>query len=116
MSWNVGSMALLTPFVSSAANAEETTAITDSTSVAASQKDLLPAVEMRKFVDPVGYFDISVPKSFFAIRRSAKGDLPDAKTGKGRRGSSIFSAGDLAKAQVVSVERYVYRESATGCR
>ena len=67
---------------------------------------LLPAVEMRKFVDPVGYFEIVVPKRFFAIRRNNKGDLPDASTGQGRRGSSIFSAGDLSKAEVVAVERY----------
>lgn len=65
-----------------------------------------PPVEMKDFVDPVGYFSIRVPKNFFTLRRSAKGDLPDAKTGQGRRGSSIFSAGDMAKAEVVAIERY----------
>lgn len=60
--------------------------------------------EMKNFVDPL--FVIRVPKSFFTLRRSAKGDLPDAKTGKGRRGSSIFSAGDMAKAEVVAIERF----------
>jgi len=68
-----------------------------------------PGVVMKDFVDPVGYFSISVPKTFFTLRRSAKGDLPDAKTGKGRRGSSIFTAGDMAKAEVVAVERFPTR-------
>jgi len=62
-------------------------------------------VDMKIFVDPVGLFVISTPEKFFRLRRSAKGDLPDAKTGKGRRGSSIFSAGDMSKAEVVAVER-----------
>jgi hypothetical protein len=65
-------------------------------------------VEMKKFVDPIGLFEIVVPKRFFSIRRSAKGDLPDEKTGQGRRGSSIFTAGDMGKAEVVAVERYVF--------
>ena len=64
-------------------------------------------VEMKDFVDPVGYFSIRIPKYFFALRRSAKGDLPDPKTGQGRRGSSIFTAGDMRKAELVAVERYV---------
>lgn len=67
---------------------------------------LAVAEEMKDFVDPVGYFTIRVPKSFFAIRRSSKGDLPDPKTGEGRRGSSIFTAGNLQKAEVVAVERF----------
>ena len=62
-------------------------------------------LEMKLFVDPVGYFLISTPSNFFRLRRSAKGDLPDATTGKGRRGSSIFTAGDMSKAEVVAVER-----------
>jgi len=66
-----------------------------------------PGVVMKEFVDPLGYFSIRVPKTFFTLRRSAKGDLPDAKTGKGRRGSSIFTAGDMSKAEVVAVERCV---------
>jgi len=63
-------------------------------------------VEMKTFVDPKGLFAINVPKRFFAIRRTIKGDLPDEATGKGRRGSSIFTAGDMAKAEVVAVERF----------
>lgn len=64
-------------------------------------------VEMKLFVDPVGYFSISIPQNFFTLRRSAKGDLPDPKSGTGRRGSSIFTAGDLQKAEIVAVERCV---------
>ena len=64
-------------------------------------------VEMKMFVDPQGLFALNLPKRFFALRRTAKGDLPDEKTGSGRRGSSIFNAGDLAKAEVLAVERYV---------
>ena len=81
-------------------------------SAAAAAATLLPQqaaaaaeVDMKIFVDPVGLFVISTPEKFFRLRRSAKGDLPDAKTGKGRRGSSIFSAGDMSKAEVVAVER-----------
>lgn len=65
------------------------------------------AVEMKTFIDPQGYFAMRLPKNYFTLRRSAKGDLPDAKTGQGRRGSSIFTAGDMSKAEVVAVERYV---------
>jgi hypothetical protein len=61
---------------------------------------------MKTFVDPIGLFMINVPKRFFAIRRTVKGDLPDEQTGKGRRGSSIFTAGDMAKAEVIAVERF----------
>lgn len=63
-------------------------------------------LEMKTFVDPKGLFALNIPKSFFAIRRTVKGDLPDEKTGKGRRGSSIFTAGDMGKAEVVAVERF----------
>mmetsp|Transcript_14133 Transcript_14133/g.21199 ORF Transcript_14133/g.21199 Transcript_14133/m.21199 type:complete len:290 (-) Transcript_14133:1-870(-) len=63
-------------------------------------------VEMKTFVDPKGLFALNIPKGFFAIRRTAKGDLPDEKTGKGRRGSSIFTAGDMGKAEVIAVERF----------
>ena len=63
-------------------------------------------LEMKDFVDPQGLFSLRVPKSFYTLRRTQKGDLPDAKTGKGRRGSSIFTAGNMAKAEVVAVERY----------
>ena len=68
--------------------------------------DVEAPVEMKTFVDPKGLFALNVPKRFFAIRRTVKGDLPDEKTGKGRRGSSIFTAGDMAKAEVVAVERF----------
>ena len=50
-----------------------------------------------------------VPNDFYTLRRSAKGDLPDSKTGKGRRGSSIFTAGNMKKAEVVAVERFPTR-------
>ena len=63
------------------------------------------AVEMKEFVDPYGLFSIAVPNGFYTLRRNAKGDLPDEKTGKGRRGSSIFTAGNMAKAEVIAVER-----------
>jgi len=63
---------------------------------------------MKRFVDNANpsYFVIDVPQRFFTIRRSAKGDLPDAQTGQGRRGGTIFTAGDMSKAEVVAVERY----------
>lgn len=64
---------------------------------------------MKEFVDPQGLFSLRVPQSFFTLRRSAKGDLPDSKTGNGRRGSSIFTAGNMAKAEVVAVERFPVR-------
>ena len=67
------------------------------------------AIQMKEFVDPQGLFSLRVPSSFYTLRRSAKGDLPDAKTGKGRRGSSIFTAGNMAKAEVVAVERFPVR-------
>ncbi len=62
---------------------------------------------MKRFVDNANpsYFIIDVPQRFFTIRRSAKGDLPDAQTGQGRRGGTIFTAGDMSKAEVVAVER-----------
>uniref|UniRef100_A0A7S3P6G9 PsbP C-terminal domain-containing protein n=1 Tax=Amphora coffeiformis TaxID=265554 RepID=A0A7S3P6G9_9STRA len=66
-------------------------------------------VEMKEFVDPYGLFSISVPNGFYTLRRKAKGDLPDEKTGKGRRGSSIFTAGNMAKAEVIAVERFPTR-------
>lgn len=66
-------------------------------------------LEMKEFVDPEGLFSLSVPKGFYTLRRTQKGDLPNAKTGKGRRGSSIFTAGNLAKAEVVAVERFPTR-------
>lgn len=66
-------------------------------------------LEMKEFVDPQGLFSLRVPKTFYTLRRTVKGDLPDEKTGKGRRGSSIFTAGNMAKAEVVAVERFPVR-------
>lgn len=66
-------------------------------------------IEMKTFLDPKGLFAINVPKRFFAIRRTVKGDLPNEKTGQGRRGSSIFTAGDMSKAEVVAIERFPTR-------
>ena len=63
------------------------------------------SIEMKEFVDPYGLFSINVPNGFYTLRRKAKGDLPDEKTGKGRRGSSIFTAGNMAKAEVIAIER-----------
>lgn len=68
--------------------------------------DIEAPVEMKNFIDPKGLFAITVPNRFFAIRRTVKGDLPNEATGKGRRGSSIFTAGDMAKAEVIAVERF----------
>lgn len=81
-------------FTASSVKADDTTVAT-----------LLPKAQMKEFVDPQGLFTIRVPQEFFTLRRTQKGDLPDAKTGKGRRGSSIFTAGNMAKAEVVAVER-----------
>lgn len=66
-------------------------------------------VEMKDFVDPAGLFVMRIPKRFFALRRSAKGDLPDDK-GVGRRGATLFTAGDLGKAEVIAVERCVTKD------
>ena len=70
---------------------------------------IVEEVTMKTFVDSANpsLFAINVPQRFFSIRRTSKGDLPDAKTGKGRRGGTIFSSGDMAKAEVIAVERYV---------
>ena len=77
------------------------------------QSTTKPRVEvpMKSFVDNAkpSLFSIDVPQRFFAIRRSAKGDLPDAKTGQGRRGGTIFTAGDMSKAEVIAVERFPVR-------
>ena len=62
---------------------------------------------MEEYTDPYGFFRIDIPQGFYKIRRKNKGDLPDDKTGKGRRGSSIFTAGNLAKAEVIAIERCV---------
>lgn len=67
-------------------------------------------VPMQSFVDPEQHlFSISVPSSFYTIRRKGygaiTGDLPDAG-GNGRRGATIFTAGDYATASVVAVEKF----------
>lgn len=83
------------------------TAVAEATVEVASQVSKVKnTIEMKTFVDSKGLFIVNVPKRFFAIRRTVKGDLPDEATGKGRRGSSIFTAGDLAKAEVVAIERF----------
>ena len=81
--------------------ADEPELVSQSTTVAVE-------VPMKSFVDNANpsLFSIDVPQRFFAIRRSAKGDLPDAKTGQGRRGGTIFTAGDMAKAEVIAIERF----------
>eukprot|EP00523_Entomoneis_sp_CCMP467_P001298 CAMPEP_0168755832 /NCGR_PEP_ID=MMETSP0724-20121128/20280_1 /TAXON_ID=265536 /ORGANISM="Amphiprora sp., Strain CCMP467" /LENGTH=353 /DNA_ID=CAMNT_0008804475 /DNA_START=58 /DNA_END=1117 /DNA_ORIENTATION=- len=81
----------------------------DSMTVAAAAATPPPTTNMKEFFDPYGLFSIQVPEGFYTLRRKAKGDLPDEKTGKGRRGSSIFTAGNMAKAEVVAVERFPTR-------
>jgi len=68
-----------------------------------------PPLATKEFVDPAGFFALRVPEGFYTLRRTQKGDLPDARTGRGRRGSSIFTAGNMAKAEVVAVERFPTR-------
>jgi hypothetical protein len=74
-------------------------------------EDVASEVPMKRFVDNANpsLFEMDVPQRFFAIRRSAKGDLPDAKTGQGRRGGTIFTSGDMSKAIVIAVERFPVR-------
>jgi len=95
--------------LTSATTALVSTLLIPSSRAFADDNGVLPAppVEMKLFVDPQGLFVINVPAKFYKIRRQDKGDLPDEKTGKGRRGSSIFTAGDLSKAEIIAVERYV---------
>lgn len=80
-------------------------------SPASAADDVATEVPMKRFVDDANpsLFEMDVPQRFFAIRRSAKGDLPDAKTGQGRRGGTIFTAGDMSKAEVIAVERFPVR-------
>ena len=64
-----------------------------------------PLPPMAPFFDnEEGLFSLSVPKSFYVLRRKDKGDLPDAK-GNGRRGATIFTAGNMGTASVIAVER-----------
>lgn len=76
--------------------------------VADDAAEVVVEVPMKSFVDNAkpSLFSINVPQRFFSIRRSAKGDLPDSKTGQGRRGGTIFTSGDMAKAEVIAVERF----------
>mmetsp|Transcript_5898 Transcript_5898/g.11531 ORF Transcript_5898/g.11531 Transcript_5898/m.11531 type:complete len:303 (+) Transcript_5898:101-1009(+) len=87
------------------------TSWTEKALAADSVADAETEVPMKTFVDNAkpSLFSIDIPKRFFAIRRSSKGDLPDEKTGKGRRGGTIFTAGDMSKAEVIAVERFPTR-------
>lgn len=68
-----------------------------------------PLPPMVPFFDKEeGLFSLSVPKSFYVLRRKDKGDLPDAK-GNGRRGATIFTAGNMGTASVIAVERIPVR-------
>jgi hypothetical protein len=89
----------------SIANAAETTVQNMETTTTTTT----PPIEMKEFVDPYGLFTIQVPTGFYTLRRKAKGDLPNEQTGKGRRGSSIFTAGNMAKAEIIAVERFPTR-------
>eukprot|EP00616_Rhizochromulina_sp_CCMP1243_P003952 CAMPEP_0118981064 /NCGR_PEP_ID=MMETSP1173-20130426/29758_1 /TAXON_ID=1034831 /ORGANISM="Rhizochromulina marina cf, Strain CCMP1243" /LENGTH=260 /DNA_ID=CAMNT_0006931459 /DNA_START=68 /DNA_END=847 /DNA_ORIENTATION=- len=63
--------------------------------------------QLASFEDPLGMFRVSLPPKWYKVRPKDKGDLPDAR-GKGRRGSRIFSAGDLSNQfapKILSVER-----------
>lgn len=67
-----------------------------------------PRPQLSTYEDPVGFFRVDLPKSWFRVRPTAEGDLPNAE-GKGRRGARIFSSGDVSNpyaAKVASVERY----------
>ena len=92
-------------FLHSIISATSTIAATIAVPSGASALEVQTPVEMKNFIDPKGLFVIKIPNRFYAIRRTAKGDLPNESTGKGRRGSSIFSAGDMSKAEVIAVER-----------
>mmetsp|Transcript_19694 Transcript_19694/g.36203 ORF Transcript_19694/g.36203 Transcript_19694/m.36203 type:complete len:290 (+) Transcript_19694:98-967(+) len=98
-SWTGGKSS--TPWLSPASAAD---VATDSSTAAVE-------VPMKRFVDTANpsLFVIEIPQRFFTIRRSAKGDLPDPKTGQGRRGGTIFSSGDMSKAEVIGVERFPVR-------
>ena len=64
-----------------------------------------------QYKDPLGLFALALPKGWFKIRPTAEGDLPDFK-GRGRRGSRIFSSGEISNPyapKVLSVERFPVR-------
>jgi hypothetical protein len=98
---NILATALVSVFPSVVSWADEEPSTTTATTTS--------KMEMKSFIDPQGLFSLEVPKDFFTLRRTNKGDLPDAKTGKGRRGSNIFTAGNMAKAEVISVARFPTR-------
>ena len=50
-------------------------------------------------------FSIEIPSEFYVLKRKAKGDLPDG-SGNGRRGATVFTAGQMERASVVAVERF----------
>lgn len=58
-----------------------------------------PLPPLERYVDPKGVFALELPKQFYRIRRTIEGDII-------RRGNAIFSAGDLTKNEIVSLERY----------
>lgn len=53
----------------------------------------------RFYVDPQGFFSLRIPKRFFVIRRESNGD-------DGSSSSILLTAGDLSKAQLISIERF----------
>jgi hypothetical protein len=57
---------------------------------------------MKTFLDPDGLFAVNIPQRFFAIRR---------KVDSRRQESLIFTAGDLAKAELIAIERYVPKKT-----
>ena len=57
--------------------------------------------EMTTFDDKL--FDVTFPSDFYAIRRTIEGDVV-------RRGNVIFTAGRLAKAEIVTVEYFPVAE------
>ncbi|GMH62370.1 hypothetical protein TrRE_jg12110, partial [Triparma retinervis] len=60
--------------------------------------------KMEKFVSDKE-FSLKVPTSFYVLKRKDKGDLPDSN-GNGRRGATVFTAGQMKKASVIAVERF----------
>lgn len=59
----------------------------------------------KLYIDPQGLFSLRIPQRYFVIRRETQGD--DGSSPTSRSGSSILlTAGDLSKAQVVSIERF----------
>jgi len=78
------------------------------TAAAASATPIIPKPKLAVFKDPVGLFEVGLPKGWFKVRPTVAGDLPNAN-GVGRRGARIFSAGDVSDpyaAKILSVERY----------